>query len=276
MSNPNFDYSDPEYSNQEEKKFDNIPMIEQPEKLKTKLYIHQLASVYEMEKLEESKLVEDGPTRYYVDIGINADMTGYGKTVSMVALVLRDKMTWDNNVDYALEHIHTYASQHVKKIYTEFYPKINTTLVLASHSIIHQWENEFLKTNLRVGVVKTKKAVQQVDVNNYDVIIVSSTMCNLLLDKYWNIVCKRFIYDEPTTLRIPSMKRVIAGFTWLITATPDDIYPNYRSTRRNYMSEILGDRLFHYYIRHYVTIKNDDNFITAVANYRIAGSHVLH
>lgn len=241
----------------------DIPTIEQPKNLDISLFVHQLASVYTMEKIEREKCVMEGFTKIYTDIGINADLTGYGKTVSMVALVLRDKMEWDLDTEYKFENIFTYASQHIKKIYTERYPKNNTTLVLAGSSIVHQWADEFLHTNLNVVTVTTKKAVALIDIDEYDVVIITPSMCNNLLERYSNTVWKRFIYDEPTTVRVPAMRPVRAGFTWLVTATPRDIYPKHKNAKRNYISGIIGDRSFEYNIRSYITVKNDDDFVRA-------------
>jgi len=242
---------------------DSIPTIQQPENLDVNLFVHQLASVYAMEKLEGDKYIQEGENKIYTDIGINADLTGYGKTISMVALVLRDRMKWDLDTEYIFENVYTYASQHVKKVLVEKYPKNNVTLVLAGSSTIHQWAAEFAHSNLNFVTVTTKKAVNCIQVDDYDVVIVAPTMCNLLLDRYNGIVWKRFIYDEPTTMRVPSMRPIRAGFTWLVTATPADIYPRHKTLRKNYISSIVGDRLFEYNIRRSVTIKNDDDFVKA-------------
>ena len=77
--------------------FENISMITQPKNLNVDLYPHQLSSVYKMEEREHTqKIVQDNMV-IETNIGVNADSTGYGKTLSMVALVLRDKMTWGND-----------------------------------------------------------------------------------------------------------------------------------------------------------------------------------
>lgn len=253
---------------------ENIPIIEQPENLDINLFVHQLASVYAMEKLENAKCTMENDNKIHTDIGINADLTGYGKTASMVALVLRNKMEWDLETEYEFENIFTYASQHVKKIYIEKYPKNNTTLVLASASIIHQWAEEFSHTNLNFATVTTKKGAKYIDIDEYDVVIVSPTMCNTLLDRYCNSVWKRFIYDEPTTVKVPAMRPIRAGFTWLVTATPSDIYPRHKNARRSYISEIIGDRAFEYNIRSYVTIKNSDEFVRA--SFAMPPTHTIY
>ena len=79
----------------------DIPVIYQPKELKVNLYKHQLASIYQMEKREsDKKIVQNGVT-IDTNIGINADSTGYGKTLSMVTLVYRDKMEWDMKTPFS-------------------------------------------------------------------------------------------------------------------------------------------------------------------------------
>jgi CRISPR/Cas system-associated endonuclease/helicase Cas3 len=60
--------------------------------MKVTLYPHQLASIYKMEQLEIYNKIEKENCVKYTKIGINSDPTGYGKTLSMIGLILRDKM----------------------------------------------------------------------------------------------------------------------------------------------------------------------------------------
>ena len=70
-----------------EETFEHIPLIPQPKELKTQLYQHQRASVYEMEEREKTQRVIRGDTIIDTNISVNADKTGYGKTLAMVTLV---------------------------------------------------------------------------------------------------------------------------------------------------------------------------------------------
>jgi len=57
---------------------DEIQMIEQPAGLKVRLFNHQLASVWQMERLERERNIRDGNSvQLSTNIGINADITGY-------------------------------------------------------------------------------------------------------------------------------------------------------------------------------------------------------
>ena len=234
-------------------------MIEQPSDLKVSLFPHQLATVYRMERLERDKFVKHDNYKTYTDIGICADMTGYGKTISVVALILRDRMEWNVEHDYVRDSVRTFSDQHVKQFESIAYLKNNTTLVLAGSSVIHQWEREFAKTNLDCITVINSRTANSVQIIDYDVVLVTPNMFNRLWERYPKVAWKRFVYDEPTTVRIPSMKSIVAGFTWFITATPCDIYSRHRSCKQSYMYKIVNIGFEH--IRPIITIKNDDNFI---------------
>lgn len=241
---------------------DHIPMIEQPIDMKIDLYPHQLASIYQMEKLEREKCVEDPIDSETVEtrIGINADITGYGKTLAMIALVFRDKMQWDIEHEYIVEKTTDYSNQHIRKITRQFYNRISTTLVLAGQSIIHQWVKEFAYTSLKVLAITTRKLARETDPTDYDVIIITPTMYNILIEKYPQTAWKRFIYDEPTQVRISGMRSIVSGFIWLVTATPYNISYCHRRCYSSFMRNLVGDRQFEY-IQDYIIVKNDEEFI---------------
>ena len=126
--------------------YEDIPMIQQPKNLKIQLFPHQLSLVYMMEELEIGHGITGETHKVITDIGVNADMTGYGKTLSMVTLILRDKMEWDLNTEHIEETIQTYSSQHIKKytnnwIYGDRLKNfINNFLIM-----IYEFEKEIIK-----------------------------------------------------------------------------------------------------------------------------------
>jgi archaellum component FlaC len=249
-----------------ENSFENIPVIPQPKELKINLYLHQRASVYEMETRERTKQVklelEDNVT-YDTNIGVNADITGYGKTLSMVTLIYRDKMEWDLKTPFVETTVTTFASGKIKKTIYHEYNKIDVTLILANNSIIKQWYDELMKTPLCVTMVTTKKSINNTIIDNYDVILVTPTMYNDLVNKYYGFAWKRFIYDEPGHMRVPGMTKIIAGFIWFVTATPDAIISKHKGCRRSFMYDIVssvGWATFSYYFK-YLIVKNNELFI---------------
>jgi SNF2 family DNA or RNA helicase len=226
----------------QEVNYDYIPRIPQPKSMRINLYPHQLASVYNMEQLEIFKQVEVTENIIIdTNIGINADKTGYGKTCSMIALILRDSMEWDED-PYVFESVKIQAGGRIKKRSIYKYQKVGTTLILAGQSIIHQWENEFKYTDLSVAVVTSRKCADTVEIGDYDVIIVAPGMYNKLMMANSNIAWKRFIFDEPGHVKVPSMKKIIAGFSWFVTATPYSINWQHGECRTSFMYEIFSNR----------------------------------
>lgn len=241
--------------------FEHIPMIEQPREIKIDLYPHQLASIHAMEEIEREKRVSCTDSYIETDMGINADITGYGKSLSMVTLVLRDKMSWDASEDHIMEEVTTLASQHIKKVLQKGYIRINTTLVLVGPSVCQQWVKEFAHTKLRVAEVTTRRIACNIDVHDYDVVIVTISMFNRLVERYHNMAWKRFIFDEPGHLRVPAMREIRAGFTWFVTATPDIIASRHHACRTSYMYKLVGGWYDFDRFRADITIKNDDDFV---------------
>ena len=244
--------------------FENIPIISQPKNLNISLYHHQLASVYQMEKREETKQVKEY-NDVIVDtiIGVNADKTGYGKTMAMLAMVYRNKMEWDMSIPYTETTIKTYASGKIKKTHFIEYEKLDVTLVLVSQSIINQWYEECQKTPLSVKKITTNKLVDSTHVENYDIILVTPSMYCKIVKKYSNMACKRFIYDEPSDLKVPSMIKLVAGFIWLVTATPNSIIAKHKNCKRSFMYDLVCSAGYVPFTIHfdYMIVKNSDAFI---------------
>ena len=245
-----------------ENKFQDIPLIEQPEEIKVPLYQHQLASVYQMEKREREKNIIDGNHIIDLSISIQADSAGYGKTLSLITLIYRDKMTWDN-IGNGLEYIKTstvsVCDDRIKKTFISYYEKLDVTLVLVSQSIINQWYAECQKSPLCVRKITSRKDIDEVLIQNYDVILVTPTMYNDLVLKYSRMVWKRFIFDEPGSIRITKMYNIVANFIWLVTATPIDILTKHKNTRNTFMFDLVHCNFLVYC--KYLIIKNSDDFI---------------
>ena len=244
--------------------YENIKMVSQPKNINVKLYPHQLASIYNMENLELNNIIDKDIYTKETKIGINADLTGFGKTLSMIGLIVRDKMEWDLNIPFVFEKIITSSKNRVKTYFVERYEKLPTTLILLSPSIIGQWEQELNKTTLIFKKILTQKNIDETDTTKFDVILVVPTMYNKFVSKYSDYAWKRFIFDEPGHLKVPNMKEIHANFYWFITATPNSIMSMHGDCRTGFMKELISDN---YYINNFeqkfkdVIIKNDLEFI---------------
>ena len=229
--------------------------IIQPYGLDIELFPHQLYSLEKMEELEASKQVMDDFSKIETSLGINADIMGYGKTISMVALVLRDKMEWNMHTLFPDSKINIDESIF-KKSFLTYLRKINTTLVLVNKSMVKHWVKEFSFTKLSVHVITGLKNMET-DIGQYDVVIVIPSMFNKVV-KTVNSAWKRFIFDEPSSVRVPKMMRIVAGFVWFVTAMPEDIYNNHILCKSSYMYRI-SKYLFN--VQEYITIKNNEDFV---------------
>ena len=221
--------------------FENISLVPQLE-FKIKLYKHQLASIYNMENLEEEQVVycSDGLIKQ-TKVGLNCDCTGYGKTLSILGLITRDKMLWDLNTPFVVENIQTESGGLIITRKIKRYVKMPMNLVLVSSSLVHQWENEIKKTNLTYFIVSNKKKLEDMDLSIYNIVIVIPSVYNVLMQIYSKKAWKRFIYDEPGHLRVSGMKKITAGFYWLITATPEEIINQHKNCRESFMKKLLLD-----------------------------------
>lgn len=235
----------------------NYDQVEQPREFKVNLYPHQLRSIFMMEKMEREKEIVYPTYSIKTCLGINADITGYGKTLSMIGLVLRNKMEWDLSKDFEIVKSYSYCNDTITKNYFYRYKKSNTTIVLTTSAIVNQWYREFLKTTMNVFKLNLKKDLD-INPDDWDVIIATPSMFNLFMDKHKDKVWKRFIFDEPTVLKIPAMRPIKAGFTWFVTATPYDLL--HRRRGRGYLCSITND-ISHIDFLNTLIIKNDDAFV---------------
>jgi hypothetical protein len=242
--------------------YNDIPIVENPKRLKINLFRHQLASIYSMEKLEREKQVEQKDCTKETRIGINADYTGYGKTLSMIGLMVRDKMEWNVDYPFVIEHIYNESEGLIKTRKLTRLDRLQANLILVSPTILKQWEKELEYTELIVGVIATKKDIDNVNAENCDVVLVTPTNYNDLIKSYSRYAWKRFIFDEPGHNKVIGMKNVQAGFYWLVTATPSHIISQHRNGRESFMKKIIGDDCFQIEDQFAgMIVKNDLDFV---------------
>ena len=238
-----------------------VPLVSQPENLRIELFKHQLSAIYMMENRENNNRIQQNNSYIETNIGIFADITGYGKTSAIIGLIVRDKFNWDINEKYTQNYVSSlYGNGRIVKYKTCVYNRIKTNLVIANQSLIHQWQNELSYTKLKVYVINTRKKIENCKADNYDVVICSPTMYNKFIVNYKDVAFKRMIYDEPGTTRIPSMKNINAGFNWFITATPEMLLYSYRSSYANFLSSIFSSYMSNNIFKQLI-VKNDDDYV---------------
>jgi len=218
------------------------------------LYKHQKKSIRDMEQLEKKgKVVIDSETYIETRIGILSDLPGYGKTLSVLGLI--GKTVFDECDRYFYKEKKE-SSTFVTKIKVKEFTTVQTSLILVNVSLLSQWIFELSRTTLRYLSIYNKSDIEGVDLSKYDVILLSHTIYNLFSQVYRNKCWKRFVIDEPASLKIASMEECTAMFYWLVTATPYELYPRRRT---GFTSDLLPEMD----IVQHIILKNDDQFVRA-------------
>ena len=238
-------------------------MVGQPSEINIPLFPHQLASIFKMEKLENDNTIIKDDYIKKTKIGINSDITGFGKTLTMLGLIARDNMEWDLDVPYVYETVISEAKGRIKNYFTSRLDKLPTTLILVPSSIIGQWEKELNHTTLKYYIVKNKKDTENLRAEKYDVVVTTSIHYNDIVMMYSKFAWKRFIFDEPGHLKVAGMREIHAGFYWFVTATPDLIYSKQKFCKNNFMRDILSNMYDPDCFISDLIIKNDPEFVKA-------------
>jgi len=218
------------------------------------LYEHQKSSILCMEQLERNtSLSISSEIRIETTLGILSDLPGYGKTLSVLGLIGKTLFDQDNE-EYFLKEKIEISSNCVSKIKIKKLEQLNLSLILVNISLMTQWIVELSKTTLRYIAVYNKCDIEGIDMSKYDLILISNNIYNTFTQVYRNKCWKRFIIDEPVSLKISSMGEIDAKFYWLITATPYELYPRGRS---GFLNDLLPDLD----LLKYIVVKNDDMFV---------------
>ena len=226
-------------------------MEQQPIHIKKPLYAHQMLSIKNMTILEKEKSVTTSSRTFFTKIGILSDLTGYGKTLSMLGLISRD-LEWDVDGGVYIDSKKSGTDYLCQEEY-EPYEKKNCNLVILNSILLSQWENEIKQTTtLRYRTISNRRDVDIVDLDNTNILLCDSQYYNLLRVRFSKVAWKRIIVDEPNTLKINDGK-MICGFIWFITATP------YVLLEKNKYPTLLGTPSFTMFTA--VVVKNDDDFV---------------
>lgn len=276
----------------------------QPKEITRQLFPHQLKSIADMERFERKETITLGRSSpnpswitqqplglrmsnmhdYRPDhscqrtlirhFGIQADPVGYGKTLSIVSLIARDKMEWDASTPMEIETTERMGLYEWK--FTSTVKRVNATLIVASLSCFDQWVNDLkFAPELKVLLVKNTRSVEKYfiisnPVSNadfdYDVVICTPNFYKKVIQANPRIAWKRFIFDEPAHLRLPSMEFPLCGFLWFITATPAGIA---KSQKGNWIGRLFSHIQSPYYYNYSMnskalalfTVRNPEPFV---------------
>lgn len=206
-----------------------------------KLFKHQKILLRKMERLERVKVIEKDNYSLEVNMGINADPQGSGKCLTMIWLIKNDKMSWDAGSEYNDKIKTTKSGGLITKSISRKYIRAKPTIILLTPCLIRQWQEEMDKCGVSYETVYSNKDVNNLNIEDKEVIILSSNAYNLFVSVNSKYIWKRFIFDEPSSVRIPSMKFIKSGFYWFVTHDPNMISLHHHTCRNGMMKTILGD-----------------------------------
>jgi hypothetical protein len=200
-------------------------------------------------------------------IGIYGDITGFGKTLTMLAYLTKHYNSHRGDPDYLkcterTEVIDTQAnfSEYIRHYgkKTVRYSYLPQTLILVNKQIAKQWDTELSRTNLKHLSISFRKQIPQEpeELSQYEVILCTNTMSNHLFAHYYNHYWSRLVIDEPTENYVPQFYR--ADFYWLITASYE--YIPVRTQRACIYRHLFPSYNAQSYIKALV-VKNDDDFV---------------
>jgi SNF2 family DNA or RNA helicase len=195
-----------------------------------------------MESMENEKQVDVDGLLKETSIGVLADFRGTGKTLTVLALISRNRMQWDMETPHVVEKLETESGGLIKTHIVERYTRCNSTLVLVSSALVHQWVEELNKTNLNHILVTRRRHIEAADVDSgvADVILVTPNVFNLFCTHHADLAWRRFVFDEPGHERVTNMRTVVAGFYWLVTASPHAMVVQHRNCNKgSFMKEVV-------------------------------------
>ena len=249
-----------------------IILIQQPPLVNITLFLHQLKSIEQMEKMENDKEIELHPHIYVsTKIGVLADLPGYGKSLSVLGLIAQtlNLPRIEEKKTYILEK--TTHHNYISLTKTEQLQTTNASLILVNVSLLSQWMYELSRTSLRYFAVHNRFDIENIDLEKYDVILVSNNVYNLFSQVYRKKCWKRFIVDEPASLKIHSMEETYAKFYWLITGTPNELYL-VNKRRTGFLNNLLPED---FELFNYIILKNDELFVKSSYEMPIT-KHLFH
>ena len=237
----------------------SYPKVEQPTRIKLGLFPHQLTSIYHMEKAEENDTIEMPPYTLNSNIRIIGDIPGYGKSMSVLGLIARDKMKWDCNERFIVKNIRSTKNMTITIVEKQTHEKMNVNLIIVSPSIIHQWEQYISLTDLTYKVLKTESDVTTTNIKDYEIIVLTPKTYSSFAKKYENICFKRMIYDEPVNNYIQGMEYMYAGFYWFMCASWIEIPMTYYSRKCHMFKDMLSG--IGQNVLNKLVIKNPDDYV---------------
>lgn len=222
----------------------------QPNDVSLALKPHQLASLYRLKKLDQYCGIDN--ENISTNIGIFADLAGYGKTITFLSLLqeLKDaEMKWMPNLDtFSTDG---YAISILKNRDRKNY--IGTTLIVVPDNLQDHWCFHIEEyTKLQYELIDSDNYCK-VQIEYSDLIICPAKMYNKFIKEMNEVYWNRVAFDEADSINIPNTESIKTRFLWLITATFENIN---RRTNKGFLRKLFKASEYPQ-----IVIKADDTFV---------------
>ena len=221
---------------------ESSPRAPQPSWIQTPLLPHQsaiVAAALQLERAKQGITVGSLPGDaegglFFAPYGILADPVGTGKSLIALSLVkapapeprYSEFISRDGNLgdgrDVGLLRQRSQTTLHLSGISLT---PTTASLFLIPHPLIHQWE-EYLKRDapsLKVAIIKKRHEGTSLNLsklNEYDAVLVSSTIYTQIRHRFHNVLWQRLFIDEADSIHISNgHDELNACFYWFITAS---------------------------------------------------------
>ena len=233
------------------------------EGLTRNLYPHQLSSVYHLERREQTKKIFTGAMEITSNIGLFSDIGGFGKTLSLIALIARNRLTWKLEEPYthaSFKYTDSLGGVLVKRFQSVSDEKCNTTLVVVHPNVIPQWAEELKGSCLSFTIVTTKQDILELNPDVLEVIVCSHLLYQPFVARFLR-VWKRVIFDDPISLNTPKMHSLDAGFIWFVTDATGfaDCFRRRRITTHHFIKTLFGQMPLDVFQS--LVVKNNDSYV---------------